>query len=316
MKKKKSFVDDGWAVWITGNDDADLHINEWVSPSGKSFADIFFSVRNVITAHELNLYVPFIVEKSEIRDVSEYLRSENIFRAIFGARCIMDYMKNEYTSEVAYHGKTMDLVHFSKMDYGVKHLTQGTLITVSIDSIRDYIENDEIFIMFRLPHKNLDKIFAPQIDVRSLPNRIISSLSSPVNSEKYACSVRVNEARLLPDDINRIGLFYRGKIKKVFIRIIISEDYQISEFECYKVNRLEKELYGDFIPEAFNCEDAINYEWIQTIERNVHGNYSFYFYITKETISKISMILYMILLVMIGIIQEGSFYLVEKWFNL
>lgn len=316
MKKRKSFADDGWAVWITGNDDSDLHINEWVNPKGKSFVDIFFSIRKAKSSHELNLYVPFMVEESEVCDVSDYLCNENIFRAIFGSRCIMDYMKNEYTSEVAYHGKTIDLIHVAKTGFGIKRLTQGTIITVSLEKIMDYIENDEIFIMLRLPHKNLDKIFAPQIDMQSLPDRIINSLSSPVNSEKYACSVRVNEARLLPDDINRIGLFYRGKITKVFVRVVISEDYQISEFECYKVNRLERELYGEFIPAEFDCEDAINYEWIQSVDRNLHGNYSFYFYITRETISRVSMILYMILLVLVGIIQEGSFYLVEKWFNL
>ena len=45
--------------------------------------------------------------------------------------------------------------------------------------------------------------------------RLRDLLTSPVISEKYACSVRVNESRLLPDEINQIGSFHRQKLSKV-----------------------------------------------------------------------------------------------------
>ena len=45
----------------------------------------------------------------------------------------------------------------------VKPLANGTLLTVSIDALLDYLDNDEAYFMFRLPHKNLDALFRPQI---------------------------------------------------------------------------------------------------------------------------------------------------------
>lgn len=314
--KRKSFVDDGWAVWITGEDETNFYINEWINPKGKSFVDVSFSIRNVKKTRELNLYVPFFVEESEIEDLSLTMCDENVFRVIFGSRCIIDYMKDEYTSEMAYHGKTVELIHVSKSGYTLKKLSQGTIISASIENVMQYIENDEAIVMIRIPHKNLDGIFAPQLDVESIPSKIIGSLSSPVNTEKYTCSLRVNEARLLPDDINRIGLFHREKMNKVSIKISISEDYQINDFECYRIHRMEGDSFEKYAPPGFDCEDAIVYEWQKTKEENLYGNYSFYFNISKATISRLSMILYMILLVLVGIVQEGAFYFVSEWLNL
>ena len=39
-KKQRKFADDGWAVWIDGEDTSTIHINDWLNPKGKSY-DIF-----------------------------------------------------------------------------------------------------------------------------------------------------------------------------------------------------------------------------------------------------------------------------------
>ncbi|MBQ5598672.1 MAG: hypothetical protein IIU67_01350, partial [Lachnospiraceae bacterium] len=62
---------------------------------------------------------------------------------------------------------------------------------VPIDALLDYLDNDEAYFMFRLPHKNMDELFKPQIDVHGAFTRFRDLLTSPVVSEKYACSVRV-----------------------------------------------------------------------------------------------------------------------------
>jgi hypothetical protein len=242
------------------------------------------------------VYIPFRVEKAEVDDVSHHLKNESVFRAIFSTRCILDYMKNQYTSEMAYHGKTVDLVHISCMDYTVSPLADGTLLTVPIDALLDYLDNDEAYFMFRLPHKNLDELFKPQIDVKGAFTRLRDLLTSPVVSEKYACSVRVNEARLLPDEINQIGAFHRQKLNKVVITLSLQEEYQVNDSNCYRIHRLEKELYGEYTPAGFDCDDAITYEWNESREKNLYGHFNFYFGITRDTISRSSMLLYMILL--------------------
>lgn len=302
MSKRKRFSDDGWAVWVTGDDTSTFYLNEWVNPHGKNYVDVAIRVRGVRLTHDLNLYVPFVVATEEIEDISVLLRDENIFRAIFSTRCIMDFMKNKCTSELAYHGKTVDLVHFSKTEYTVKPLGIGTLVSVSIDAMVKYLDNDEAYFMIRLPHKNLDETFKPQIDVHNFFTRLRDLVTSPVVSEKYACSVRVNEARLLPDEINQIGSFHRQKLNKTIVTMAINEDYQVNDSNCYRIHRMEKELYGEFAPEGFECEEAITYEWNETRDKNLYGHFNFYFGIARESISKSSMLIYMVLLLLVGVL--------------
>ena len=311
MAKRKKFADDGWAIWIAGEDTSTFYLNEWVNPQGKSYVDVAIRIRGVKDTRNLNVYMPFSVEKTEIEDLSHYLKDESVFRAIFSTRCILDYKKNQYTSEMAYHGKTVDLVHISCMDYAVKPLAGGTLLTIPIDVLMDYLDNDEAYFMFRLPHKNLDELFRPQIDVQDAFTRLRDLLTSPVVSEKYACSVRVNEARLLPDEINQIGAFHRQKLNKVVVTLSLQEDYQVNDSNCYRIHRLEKELFGEYVPNGFDCDDAITYEWNESRERNLYGHFNFYFGIARETISKSSMLLYMILLFVVSLMGNVLWALLE-----
>ena len=301
MAKRKSFADDGWAIWVTGEDTSTFYLNEWVNPQGKSYVDVSIRIRGIKGTRDLNVYIPFHVEKTEVEDLSHRLKDEDIFRAIFSTRCILDYKKNPYTSEMAYHGKTVDLVHISDTDYTVKPLAGGTLLAVPIDRIREYLDNDEAYFIFRLPHKNLDEIFRPQIDVGSVMARLRDRLTSPVVSEKYACSVRVNEARLLPDEINQIGAFHRQKLNKTVVTLSLQEDYQVNDSNCYRIHRLEEDLFGAYAPEGFECDEAITYEWNESREKNLHGHFNFYFGIARDTVSKSSMLLYIILLFVVSI---------------
>ena len=301
MAKRKSFADDGWAIWVTGEDTSTFYLNEWVNPQGKSYVDVSVRIRGIKGTHNMNVFVPFAVEKTEVEDISHFLKDENVFRSIFNTRCIIDYMKNRYTSELAYHGKTVDLVHLSCTDYTLTSLAGGTLLTVPFDAMMDYLDNDEAYFMFRLPHKNLDEIFRPQIDVQDAVTRLRDLLTSPVVSEKYACSVRVNEARLLPDEINQIGAFHRQKLSKAVVTLSLQESYQVNDSNCYRIHRLEKELIGDYAPAGFNCDNAVTYEWNESREKNLYGHFNFYFGISRDTISKSSMLLYLILLFVVSL---------------
>lgn len=46
-KKKRKFADDGWAVWIDGEDTSTIHINDWINPKGKSYVDIAIHIRRI-----------------------------------------------------------------------------------------------------------------------------------------------------------------------------------------------------------------------------------------------------------------------------
>lgn len=300
--KNKRFADDGWAIWVNGDDNSTVYINDWLTPTGDSYVDFAVRIRGVKSSASLNVYVPFGVTKDEITDTSLNFEDEGVLRATFSAACIIDYKKNECTSEIAYNARTIDLVHISCLEYELKPLSSGTLITVNIEKLREYLANDEAYFLWRMPHKSLNEIFKPHINVGGLLTRLRDLITTPVVSEKYGYSIRINEARLLPDEINRIGAFHRQKLKKAVITISIGEDYSMNDANCYRIRRVEKELYKDYVPECFNCDDAITYQWNQNRDTDMLGHFNFYFDVSRDYVSKMSMFIYMILLMVVGII--------------
>lgn len=304
-KKKRKFADDGWAVWIDGEDTSTIHINDWLNPMGKSFVDIAIHIRGIKSSKALHVYVPFLVSGEEIEDVSLSFGDTKILQAIFSAACIVDYKKNQHTSEIAYNGKTVDIVHISTANFKAAPMSNGTLIVVDLQTLQPYFDNDEVYFIWRMPHKSLNAIFKPYVDVGNTMERLRDLITTPVVSEKYGYSVRINESRLLPEEITRIGMFHRQKLKKAVITISVDEKYELNDAGCYRIRRLEENLYKNYLPKDYQCEDVITYQWNQNREDNFQGQFNFYYSITRESISKGSMFLYLILLLTIGAICDA-----------
>ena len=193
--KRRKFADDGWAVWVDGENVSTVYINDWINPKGKSYVDLAVRVRGAKAGKLLRVYVPFSVSVSEIEDVSLRFDDTRILQATFSTACIIDYKKNEHTSEIAYNGKTVDIVHISTLDYKAEELAKGTLICVDMEKLQPFLDNDEVYFIWRMPHKSLDEIFTPQMNVKSVIERMRELLITPVISERYSYSVRINEAR-------------------------------------------------------------------------------------------------------------------------
>ena len=301
-KKQRKFADDGWAVWIDGDDTSTVYINDWLNPKGNSYIDIAVRIRGIKISKALYVYVPFAISHDEIEDVSLLFNDTKILQATFSATCIVDYKKNECTSEIAYNGKTVDIVHISALNYQVKQLADGTLISIDLCTLQQFLDNDEAYFIWRMPHKSLNEIFKPRVNMGNVLGRLRDLLTTPVISEKYGYSIRINESRLLPEEITRIGVFHRQKLKKAVIVLSLDESYEINDSGCYRIRRLEENLYKDYLPENYKCEDVITYQWQQNREYNLQGQFNFYYNILKNSISRGSMFLYMLLLTVIGLI--------------
>ena len=303
-KKQRKFADDGWAVWVDGDDISTVYINDWINPKGKSYIDIAVRIRGVRNVKSLNVYVPFAVAETEIEDVSLLFSDTRILQATFSAACIVDYRKNAHTSEIAYNGKTVDIVHISTLNNQVVLLTEGTLIGIDLENLRPFLDNDEAYFVWRMPHKTLDEIFRPHVDVGNALERLRDLITTPVVSEKYGYSIRINESRLLPEAITRIGMFHRQKLKKAVITLSVDENYELNDGGCYRIRRLEENLYQEYLPADYPKEDVITYQWNQNRDDNFQGQFNFYYSIARESVSKGSMFLYMVLLLSIGIISD------------
>ena len=303
-KKQRKFADDGWGIWIDGDDASTVYINDWLNPKGNSYVDIAIRIRGIKVSRALHVYIPFEVSRNEIEDMSLLFNDTKILQATFSAACIVDYKKNEHTSEIAYNGKTVDIVHISTLDYQIKRLAEGTLISIDLDALQQFLDNDEGYFIWRMPHKSLNEIFRPRVDMGNVLARLRDLITTPVVSEKYGYSIRINESRLLPEEITRIGAFHRQKLKKAVITLSIDENYDINDSGCYRIRRLEENLYVGYLPKDYKLEDVITYQWHQNHDYNLQGQFNFYYNITKDSVNSSSMSLYMVILVVIAVAGE------------
>ena len=315
-KKNKFFADDGWAFWVDGEDTSSIYLNNWLNPKGKSYMDVAIHIRGVRESRSLSIYIPFIISKNEIEDISLKFNDENLSRAIFSTMCVIDYKKNKAASEIAYNGKTLDIVHISEIEHSVEPVADGSLLKVPFNELFEYLDNDEIYFIFRIPHKSITQVFKQRSKVGNIMTRTRDLIMSPIVSENYAYSIRINEARLLPKEINNIGAFHRQKLKKALISIAIDEGYEINDSSCYRIRRLEKDLYNKFLPAGIDGEDTVTYQWQQTREVNLKGHFNFYFNMSRNAVSIGSIFVYMFIIVLLNAAGSMMWDVTKMLYNL
>ena len=298
--KKRKFADDGWALWIDGDDRSTIYLNEWINPKGKSYVDISVRVYGAKVAKAVNLFVPFVIDENEITDLSYMLADSSALRALFNTNGMVDSEKTKYTSELRYDNRTVSLINLTYEFTAVKKVSYGTVITVDFEFVKDCITSDEAYLIFRIPHKTLDKIFVPTIDVGSMFDRINSLIQSPMISEKYGYSIRINEARLLPPEINEIKDLQEQRIRKALVTISLGDEYEMNDSTCYRIRRLEAELNRNYAPDGYDCSDAITYHWVEERDSNMKAHYNFYFTMEHNEISKTSMFVYLFIVLLMG----------------
>lgn len=299
--KARRFADDGWGIWIDGDDRSTVYLNEWINPKVNSYVDVGIRIYGAKEANELNIYVPFEITENEITDLSVELSDRNILRGLFNTNGIVDTEKNEYTSELRYDGRIVSLINLSKEILKVKHIASGTMIKAELHKIQQYITSDEAYVIFRIPHRTLDNIFVPQINVRGSIERLKELISSPTVTQKYGYSIRINEARLLPTEINKIEVLHQQRIRKALITISINEAYELNDSNCYRIRRLEEDLYKNFAPPGYDCSDVITYQWVEERDKNMKAHYNFYFDIVHSKISQNSVALYLMIVLITAV---------------
>ena len=314
--KKRRFADDGWALWIDGDDRSTIYLNEWINPKGRSYVDISVRVYGAKETKAVNFFVPFEVERNEITDLSYMLSDSSALRALFNTNGKVDSEKTKYTSELRYDNRMVSLINLANEFTKVKKVSYGTVITVDFEFIKTFITSDEAYLIFRIPHKTLDKVFAPSIDVGSMFDKINSLIQSPIISEKYGYSIRINEARLLPPEINEIEDLQEQRIRKALVTISLGDEYEMNDSTCYRIRRLEAELNRNYAPVGYDCSDAITYQWVEERDSNMKAHYNFYFTMEHNEISKMSMLVYLFMVLLIGALGGAIYDLFRLMFGL
>ena len=105
-------------------------------------------------------------------------------------------------------------------------------------------------------------------------------------------------------------------MKKAVVTLSIDENYELNDAGCYRIHRLEEKLYKDYLPNQYKSEDVITYQWNQNREHNLQGHFNFYYNIAKNSISRGSMFLYLVLLTVVGVAGNLIADLIGKFIGL
>ena len=100
---------------------------------------------------------------------------------------------------------------------------------------------------------------------------------------------------------------HQQRICKVLVTISIDEAYELNDSNCYRIRRLEEDLYINYVPPGYDCSDVITYQWVEGRDKNMKAHFNFYFDIVHSKISQKSVLLY-VLIILITAVAGSTLY--------
>ena len=314
--KIRRFADDGWAVWIDGDEKSTVYFNEWINPGGKNYVDVGIRIYGARNAREANIFIPFEITKEEIEDLSSMLTDAEILRGVFNNSCRVNENKDSNLLDIKYGKHELNVLKLSDRSASVQKLSTGALITIGIEKMRNLLTADELYLLFRIPHKSMNAVFEKKDDMTGFVRKLHESITSPVVTEKYGYAIRINEARLLTPEISDIEALHQQNLRKALVSISISDDYELNDYSCYRIRRLEENLYRDYAPCGFDCSSAISYQWVEERDNDKKTHYNFYFDISCSAVSKKSLVLYFCIVLTVAAAGNTLYGLLCRLFEL
>lgn len=294
--QQKKFFNDSFAIWILGNKNrSDVHINEWLIPTDENYIDFGIRIYEVNQVDVLGLFVPYILKENEIEDLWDKMCNEKIARGVLNALCSISQNSNSGIIDIEYKNKKENIIKLSFLNIKIKNIDAGTIVLFDFSEVKSKINRDEVYIRFRIPYKSLARL----IDVEE-PD-FESFFESPVIKCQYNCVFKLNEVRELPWEVRNISNISNQNIDKVVITISVNGKYDIDDNKCYKVRQLEGELYQDYVPKNFDCNNVISYSWRDELRKH----YNFNFKISREFISKIGLLKYAVIVIVLSAIGSA-----------
>ena len=95
------------------------------------------------------------------------------------------------------------------------------------------------------------------------------------------------------------------------VTISINEEYELNDSNCYRIRRLEEDLYKNYAPPGYTCSDAITYQWVEERDANMKAHYNFYFDIVYSKISQNSVVLYLLIILITAVLGSALYDLIK-----
>lgn len=285
---KKTFVNDGFAVWLVGNTTkSDIHINEWFLPPDGTYIDFGIRIYEAKQVEAIGIFIPYDISESEVIDLADKFADEKIARGIFNTLCSINKHSDSQIIDIEYNNRKENIIELELFHMKLEKIDTGTKILFDTTEVNKIITQNETYIRFRIPHKSMCSLL--ELKGQSIRSRF----ASPVISNQYNYVLRVNEVRTLPIKIRCIPALKEQNIQKIIVTFSANTKYDVDESGCHKVRQLEKDLYCNYVPSGFECNNVFAYQWL--IEQK--ERYNFNLKIQKEDISIKSLLGYVIIVI-------------------
>ena len=312
----KRFVDDGWAVWTDENCKTAVYFTEWLNPKGENYVDVGVWIYGLDKPVDMHVFVPFPVEFSDICDLSHVLFTEQGAKAVFNTAFQAEKGASGRCSRFVYDKKTVDLLHVTADTIRLESVGGGSILTARIAENTADFTSDEIYMLIRLPHKNLNELFRAKPHTKLEKDSLKELITSPMVTQRFGYSLGLNEERILPKELSANLKIRAQNIEKSQLTLMIDEDYELNDGSCSRIRHSDGAAYAGYSPKDFEERNFVCYQWKQgrAGEKKSHSN--FYVTVQNSFISKKSVLVYGLILMFTSILGSAAYDLIKLLFEL
>ncbi len=108
------------------------------------------------------------------------------------------------------------------------------------------------------------------------------------------------------------GTVITAALNKIQQHITSDEAYELNDSNCYRIRRLEEDLYINYASPGYDCSDVITYQWVEERDKNMKAHYNFYFDIVHSKISQNSVLLYVLIMLLTAVAGNAIYGLIRN----
>lgn len=311
-----------FAIWYDekGNKDLEkisieLHFNLWKLKKLSSrqnkdksniFLDIGIKVKNITNVDKINIFIPFQV--NSIEDIGMKMKdNRKLINGIFNDDCEIR-KSNSKNGVTISRNNDQDIIKIHTLDsqyqknYEINKHDDGTIISIITEKYRKEDDVSDYF-RFRIKIKNINKFGKLKRDKYNF--------FKPSYEINHIIDFRVNEKRALPENLNMLlhqeKLF---KIEVIHFLLLMDTDYRLA---CtgldYSMRALEDNLWSEYLDNEYETECLVGYHWKQKVnldkgdeDKNGIENFNSYIRIKESKVNLWTIIMYLVIVLILGII--------------
>lgn len=317
-------------IWYEVNNEElpqlEIHINLWNLRKGKKntfpFMDFGIGIPDFRKIEELDILLPFDINKSEIIDLYKYVKDPDTARLIFNE------VECEVSSKDRYSVIKSDSFDNSKLLISIKseselysvvkcsRCQEGTILSVDFGELKKddkFGEYKDLYFRFRINSDNIKKsLFCPV----QKKNWFLES--GFVETE--IIDVKINQERNLSHNVckdYRLKKYRFAIFKKIHLLVMSDSSDVIDAFETgiYECRKLEERAWDNYLENNYDVTNILAYHWKRK-SKDEKGicNFSKLIRVSSASTNMKVIITYMLIVILLGTLGSGLLELIKFLF--